>query len=104
VKGIAQLPDSGSRYLNPNLKLYETIIELSATEATLRNGMSCQAKIMIEHYDDALFIKLLAAEQTATVELDACGLLVDRRVPPAGASGALTSPEQPPCAAPSRAA
>jgi HlyD family secretion protein len=28
VKQIAQLPDSQSRYLNPNLKLYETVIEL----------------------------------------------------------------------------
>ena len=61
VRGIAQLPDAGSRYLNPNLKLYETVIELDSTVDSLRNGMSCQAKIMVAHYDDALYVPMQSA-------------------------------------------
>ena len=58
VRSIAQLPDSSSRYLNPNLKLYETVIELDSSAASLRNGMSCQAQIMIEHYEDATYVPI----------------------------------------------
>lgn len=60
VKSIAQLADAESRYLNPNLKLYETIIAIDSTEAPLRNGMSCRAEVIIEQYDDVVYIPLQA--------------------------------------------
>jgi HlyD family secretion protein len=58
VSRIAQLPDADSRWLNPNLKLYETVIELAPSEVELRNGMSCRAEITIERYDDVLFVPI----------------------------------------------
>ena len=58
VKSIAQLPDAESRYLNPNLKLYETTIAVDQTSAALRNGMSCRAEVIIEQYQDVLYVPL----------------------------------------------
>ena len=60
VKSIAQLPDAESRYLNPNLKLYETTIAVNPISASLRNGMSCRAEVIIEKYEDVLYVPLQA--------------------------------------------
>ena len=57
---IAALPDSGSRWLNPNLKLYKTSISLDASETPLRNGMSCQVEILVDDIADALHVPLQA--------------------------------------------
>jgi HlyD family secretion protein len=58
VKSIAQLPDAESRYLNPNLKLYETIIAVNPSSAPIRNGMSCTAEVIVERYDDVVYVPL----------------------------------------------
>jgi HlyD family secretion protein len=58
VGWISHLPDSGSRWLNPNLKLYETTIEMDPNPAQLRNGMSCRAEIIVEHHEDVLFVPI----------------------------------------------
>lgn len=55
---IAALPDSSSRWLNPNLKLYKTSIELDPSETPLRNGMSCQVEILVDNIDDTLHVPL----------------------------------------------
>ncbi len=58
---ISALPDSGSRWLNPNLKLYKTSIQLDATEDTpLRNGMSCQVEILVQDIPETLQLPLQA--------------------------------------------
>jgi HlyD family secretion protein len=78
VTSIAQLPDSESRFLNPNLKLYKTVVELDPSQAQLRNGMSCRTEIAVEHYDDALFVPIqtvVRVDGQATVyALDANGV------------------------------
>lgn len=58
VTDIAQFPDPDSRYLNPNLKLYKTTIEMDPTEVALRNGMSCQIEILVEDLEDVLYVPL----------------------------------------------
>ena len=58
VASISQLPDAESRYLNPNLKLYKTVIELDQSDPNLRNGMSCLAEISIAEYEDALYLPI----------------------------------------------
>lgn len=58
IARVARLPDARSRYLNPNLKLYNVVIELDPIEAELRNGMSCRAEIRIGHYDDATYVPI----------------------------------------------
>jgi HlyD family secretion protein len=84
VTEIAQLPDSQSRFLNPNLKLYETVIELSNTDAPLRNGMSCRVEITVDHYPDALFVPIQTvtrvAGQPVVYVADASGVVKPREV------------------------
>ncbi|WP_052464822.1 efflux RND transporter periplasmic adaptor subunit [Geoalkalibacter subterraneus] len=58
VASIAPLPDAMSVWLNPDLKVYNTDIHLEGDVAGLRTGMSCQAEILIDEIEDALFVPL----------------------------------------------
>lgn len=84
VTQIAQLPDSQSRYLNPNLKLYETVIELEPSDVPLRNGMSCQVEILVDHYPDALYVPIQTvtriAGQPVVYVADASGVVTPREI------------------------
>jgi HlyD family secretion protein len=56
VSRIAPLPNAQSMWMNPDLKVYTTNIDLQATGETLRNGMSCKAEIIVEQYKDVVYI------------------------------------------------
>lgn len=58
VANIAPLPDAESRFLNPNLKLYNTVVEVAETDPALRNGMSCRVEVMVEHLPDAVHVPI----------------------------------------------
>ena len=60
VAHIAPLPDAQSMWMNPDLKVYNTQIHLENSGSTLRTGMSCQADIIIERYEDAVYIPVQA--------------------------------------------
>ena len=42
VVSVALLPDQTSRWMNPNLKIYNTYIQIDNPDPALRNGMSCR--------------------------------------------------------------
>lgn len=58
VKFIAPLPDATSAFLNPDLKIYDTVIELENIENIdlLRTGMNCTAEIIVEQHRDAVYV------------------------------------------------
>jgi len=56
VEFIAPLPDAQSMWMNPDLKVYNTQITLEGEDPSLRTGMSCKAEIIVEQYEDALFV------------------------------------------------
>jgi len=60
VAHIAPLPDAQSMWMNPDLKVYNTEIYLQENDAALRTGMSCEAEIIIERYDGALYVPIQA--------------------------------------------
>jgi HlyD family secretion protein len=60
VAHIAPLPDAQSMWMNPDLKIYNTKIYLEGCDDKLRAGMSCQAEIIFEHYEDAVYIPVQA--------------------------------------------
>ena len=60
VVSISPLPDAASMWFNPNLKLYTTIINLDGNGGGLRTGMSCLAEILVERYDDVVYVPLQA--------------------------------------------
>ena len=46
--------------MNPDLKVYDTRIELDGSGEGLRTGMSCEAQIVVAHYDDAIYVPIEA--------------------------------------------
>ena len=60
VTRIAPLPDAQSMWLNPDLKVYDTTIKLDGQDARLRTGMSCEATIVVEQYEDVLYVPVQA--------------------------------------------
>ena len=57
---IAPLPDARSMFMNPDLKVYDTDIYLEDNDSALRTGMSCKAEIIIEQYEDAVYVPIQA--------------------------------------------
>ncbi|MFA5292114.1 MAG: efflux transporter periplasmic adaptor subunit [Phycisphaerae bacterium] len=60
IKSIAPLPDARSMFMNPDLKLYNTVIYVEGEDPALKTGMSCQAEIIVKQYEDAFYIPLQA--------------------------------------------
>jgi HlyD family secretion protein len=60
VARIAPLPDAQSMWMNPDLKVYNTEVYLDANDSSLRTGMSCKAEIIVEQYENELYIPVQA--------------------------------------------
>lgn len=57
---ISQVADSGSRWMNPDLKEYPVELVFEHTPVNLKPGMSCQAEIFTDRMDDVLAVPLAA--------------------------------------------
>jgi HlyD family secretion protein len=60
VAQIAPLPDAQSMWLNPDLKVYDTDVYIDSNDPALRTGMSCRAEIIIEQYEDVVYVPVQA--------------------------------------------
>ena len=62
VASIAPMPDAQSMFLNPDLKIYDTVVYLHNNEFTdqLRTGMSCVAEIIAEQHEIATYVPIQA--------------------------------------------
>lgn len=58
VSKIAVVADSQNRWLNPDLKEYETEIRLDPSDAVLKPGVTAYAEIMVGNVEDSLAIPL----------------------------------------------
>lgn len=56
VATIAPLADPMSMFMNPDLKLYKTQVHINGGSDVLRTGMSCEAEIVVERYDSAVYV------------------------------------------------
>ncbi len=56
VARIAPLPNAQSMWMNPDLKIYTTNINLETMDIGLRSGMSCKADIIVEQYTDVVYV------------------------------------------------
>ncbi len=65
VEKIAPLPDAQMVWLNPDLKVYNTEVYLEGEGDYLRTGMSCKAEIIIEEYEDVIYIPVQAVLRIA---------------------------------------
>ena len=60
VSKVAILPDQQNRWLNPNLKVYETDVSISGTHPELKPGMSAEVRIIATERKGVLMIPLQA--------------------------------------------
>ncbi len=56
VDFVAQLPDSGSYWSNPNQRVYRSLIAIDGGNEEMRPGMSCNVEILVEDLEDVLFV------------------------------------------------
>ena len=54
VTKIAPLPDQQSVFMNPDLKVFQTEINIEGGGDVLRTGMTCSAEIVVARYEKAL--------------------------------------------------
>jgi len=60
VLKVAILPDSQSRWLNPDLKVYSTDVSIEGHHPLLKPGMSAQVKIIMKVLKDVLYVPVQA--------------------------------------------
>jgi len=56
----ALLPDQQSRWMNPDLRVYRTTIQLLEADARMRPGMSCSIEILVEELEDVTYVPVQA--------------------------------------------
>lgn len=60
VTKVGVLPDSENRWMNPDMKLYQTTIAIEGTREWLKPGMSAKIEIMVKRLDDVVYVPLQA--------------------------------------------
>ncbi len=60
VESIAVLPDSQNRWLNPDLKVYTTMVGIQGTYDWLKPGMSAEVEILVNTLEDVVQAPLQA--------------------------------------------
>jgi HlyD family secretion protein len=64
VVRVATIPDAGSRWTNPDLKVYATEVAIESPPAELRPGMSARVEILVEDLASVLTVPLQAVTGT----------------------------------------
>jgi len=65
VGRIAPLPDPASMWMNPDLKVYNSEVYLEGDTPNLRTGMSCKVEIIVQQYEDVVYIPIQAVIRIA---------------------------------------
>lgn len=57
---VGVLPDSGNRWMNPDLKVYITSVSISTVQDWIKPGMSAKVEILVKNLDDVVYVPLQA--------------------------------------------
>jgi multidrug efflux pump subunit AcrA (membrane-fusion protein) len=60
VTKVSVIPDSSSRWMNPDLKIYPTVVSITDEREWLKPGMSAKVEIMVNRLTNVLYIPLQA--------------------------------------------
>jgi len=60
VSRVAPLPDSSSRWMNPNLKVYLTEIRITDSLPNVKPGVSARAEVVVTNLEDVLTVPIQA--------------------------------------------
>jgi HlyD family secretion protein len=56
ITKVGVLPDSQNRWMNPDMKVYNTTITIDGSHDWVKPGMSTKVEIMITHLDDVVYV------------------------------------------------
>ncbi|MBR1609459.1 MAG: HlyD family efflux transporter periplasmic adaptor subunit [Kiritimatiellae bacterium] len=56
LERVAPMPDTGRRWMNPDLKEYPAEVSLEGGVGELKSGMGCRVRILVAKYDDAVSV------------------------------------------------
>ena len=60
VTKVGVLPDSRNRWMNPDVKVYETEVSIDKVHEWLKPGMSAEVKILIKELPDVVYVPIQA--------------------------------------------
>lgn len=60
VTRIAVLPDSGQRWMNPDLKLYPANVRIEGVHEWLKPGMTAEVEILVDELEDVVYVPIQA--------------------------------------------
>ena len=60
VTRVAVVADSASSFMNPDLKVYPTVVRVEGTYDWLRPGMSAEVEILVDTLEDVIYVPLQA--------------------------------------------
>ncbi len=60
VTKVAVVADSSNAFMNPDMKVYPTMVKVDGIHEWLRPGMSAEVEILVESLEDAVYIPLQA--------------------------------------------
>jgi hypothetical protein len=58
VTEVAPLPDQQRGFMNPDLKVYKTLVRIDGTHDFLRSRMSCKVQILVRQLEDTIIIPI----------------------------------------------
>lgn len=68
IRRVSPLPDSGSRWSNPDLKVYKTEVVIDGENTVLRPGMSAQVTVLIGTLEDVLKVPIAAIHRKGDIQ------------------------------------
>jgi HlyD family secretion protein len=63
VTKVALLPDSQNRWVNPDLKVYQTMVSIEGGHEWLKPGMSAKVEILVKHLTNVVYIPLQSVSE-----------------------------------------
>jgi multidrug efflux pump subunit AcrA (membrane-fusion protein) len=65
VLEVAPLPDQQRGFMNPDLKVYKTLVRIDGTHDFLRSRMSCKVQILVEQLEDVIIVPIQVVSNRA---------------------------------------
>ncbi len=65
VTEVAPLPDQQRGFMNPDLKVYQTLVKIDGTHDFLKSRMSCKVQILVEQLEDTVIVPIQVVSNRA---------------------------------------
>jgi len=65
VTEVAPLPDQQRGFMNPDLKVYKTLVRIDGTHDFLRSRMSCKVQILVRQLEDSIIVPIQVVSNRA---------------------------------------